>query len=147
MKNEVTVIIAEDDSGHATLIKKNLRRAGIRNEIIHFMNGQETLDFFFRKGEGEKRKINTSYLLLLDIKMPGVDGVEVLHQMKKDRELRKIPVIVVTTTDDPREVAHCHDLGCSNYIVKPVNYEKFVGAIQQLGLFLTIVQFPKINGV
>jgi CheY-like chemotaxis protein len=78
--------------------------------------------------------------------MPKLDGVEVLEQIKKDPELRKIPVIMITTTDDPREVERCHDLGCSNYIAKPIEYESFVNAIRQLGLFLAVVQVPKING-
>ena len=75
-----------------------------------------------------------------------VDGVEVLQQIKQDKEMRKIPVIMITTTDDPREVENCHSLGCSNYIAKPINYDKFVESIRQLGLFLAVVEVPKING-
>jgi CheY-like chemotaxis protein len=146
MRKEIHIIIAEDDDGHAALINKNLRRAGIENDIIRFADGQQVLDFLFRKGNGPHRKAGDSYLLLLDIRMPKVDGIEVLRQLKTDEELRKIPVIMVTTTDDPREVEHCHLLGCSNYITKPVDYEKFVNAIRQLGLFLMIVQVPAVNG-
>jgi len=146
MKKEIHIIIAEDDDGHAALIKKNLRRAGINNDIVRFADGQQVLDFFFRKGEGPHRTSGDSYLLLLDIRMPKVDGVEVLRQLKEDAELRKVPVIMLTTTDDPREVEHCHLLGCSNYITKPVDYEKFVNTIRQLGLFLTIVKVPAVNG-
>jgi len=146
MKKEIHIIIAEDDDGHATLIKKNLRRAGIENNIIRFADGQQVLDFLYMKGDGPHRIHGDPYLLLLDIRMPKVDGLEVLRQLKADKELRKIPVIMVTTTDDPREVEHCHMLGCSNYITKPVDSEKFVKAIRQLGLFLMIVQVPAING-
>lgn len=146
MRKEIHIIIAEDDDGHAALINKNLRRAGIENDIIRFADGQQVLDFLFKKGDGPHRKAGDSYLLLLDIRMPKVDGIEVLRQLKADEELRKIPVIMVTTTDDPREVEHCHLLGCSNYITKPVDYEKFVNAIRQLGLFLMIVQVPAVNG-
>ena len=145
MRKEVVIIIAEDDAGHASLIMKNLKRAGITNEIIHFKDGQETLDFLLRRGEGLHRSTDTAYLLLLDIRMPKVDGVEVLQQVKQDKDLCKIPVIMITTTDDPREVEHCHSLGCSNYIAKPINYDKFVEAIRQLGLFLMVVEVPKIN--
>jgi CheY-like chemotaxis protein len=146
MNTGVVILIAEDDAGHASLIKKNLKRAGISNEIIHFKDGQETLDFLLRRDEGPHRVSGTGYLLLLDIRMPKVDGVEVLQQIKQDKELRKIPVIMITTTDDPREVEHCHSLGCSNYIAKPIDYDKFVESIRQLGLFLAVVEVPKING-
>jgi len=78
--------------------------------------------------------------------MPKIDGVEVLRNIKKDKEFRKIPIIMLTTTDDPREVEHCHKLGCSNYITKPVDYEKFVDVIKKLGLFLMIVEVPDIAG-
>ena len=146
MKQEVKILIAEDDEVHANLIMKNLKRAGISNEIIHFKDGQETLDFLYKKGDGPHRETGQGYLLLLDIRMPKVDGVEVLRQVKVDDELRKMPVIMVTTTDDPREVEKCHALGCSNYVTKPIDYDKFVEAIRQLGLFLLVVEVPQING-
>ncbi len=146
MNKDVVIAIAEDDAGHVSLIKKNLRRAGISNEFVDFPDGKAALDFFFRTGEGPHRKHHTPYLLLLDIRMPKVDGLEVLAKLKDERELKKIPVIMITTTDDPIEVEKCHQLGCSTYITKPVEYEKFVESIQQLGLFLKVVQVPQING-
>jgi len=146
MKKEVIILIAEDDEGHASLIKKNLKRAGISNEILHFKDGEETLDFLMGSNEGRHRVPGIAYLLLLDIRMPKVDGVEVLRKIKQDNELRKIPVIMITTTDDPREVEHCHSLGCSNYLTKPIDYNNFVDAIMQLGLFLMVVEVPKLNG-
>ncbi len=142
---EVVILIAEDDTGHARLIEKNLKRVGLNNRIHRFENGQQILDFLLRRGAGEKRAQETPYLLLLDIRMPQVDGVEVLRQLKRDQELRKIPVIMLTTTDDPREVERCHQLGCNNYIVKPVDYDKFAEAIKQLGLFITLVKVPEIS--
>ena len=145
MTNEVVILIADDDAGHTRLIEKNLQRAGLHNPILRFENGQDILDFLFRRGEGSKRASDTSYLLLLDIRMPKVDGVEVLRQLKADPELRKLPISMLTTTDDPREVARCHELGCSNYIVKPLGYEKFAEAIQQLGLFISLVQVPDLG--
>jgi len=146
MNREVIILIAEDDDGHAELIRKNLNRAGIANQIIHFSDGQEVVDFLFRQGPGSHCKSGEAYVLLLDIRMPKMDGTEVLEQIKTDVELRKIPVIMLTTTDDPREVEHCHVLGCSNYITKPVEYDSFVDAIRRLGLFLSIVQVPAIYG-
>ena len=145
LKKEVVILIAEDDEGHASLIKKNLKRSGVCNEIIRFKNGQEILDFLFLRGNGPDRSPEGSYISLLDIRMPLVDGVEVLRQLKKDPELAKIPVTMITTTDDPREVEECFHLGCNNYIAKPVDYNKFVEAIKQLGLFLMIVEIPLIK--
>jgi len=79
--------------------------------------------------------------------MPKLDGTEVLKRIKEDHELRKMPVIMITTTDDPREVERCHELGCSSYITKPVEYDAFVNAVRQLGLYLAVVQVPQVNGV
>ncbi|GAB6145351.1 response regulator [Desulfocicer niacini] len=147
MEKNVVILLAEDDEGHAGLIKKNLSRAGIVNEIFHFKDGQKVLNFLFCQGKEPHRKPNTPYVLLLDIRMPRVDGLEVLARVKQDPELRKMPIIMVTTTDDPREVALCHELGCSNYVTKPIDYDKFVNAVRSLGLFLAVVKVPEINGV
>jgi CheY-like chemotaxis protein len=143
---EVVILIAEDDAGHARLIEKNLTRAGLHNNIQRFDNGQAVLDFLFRRGPGPHRALDRPYLLLLDIRMPQVDGVEVLRQLKEDPELRKIPVLVLTTTDDPREVERCHAIGCASYIVKPVDYDKFAEAIKSLGLYISLVEVPEIKG-
>jgi len=143
---EVVILIAEDDAGHARLIEKNLTRGGLHNKIERFDNGQAVLDFLFRRGAGPKRALDTPYLLLLDIRMPQVDGVEVLRQVKQDPEMRKVPVIMLTTTDDPREVERCHTIGCASYIVKPVDYEKFAEAIKSLGLYISLVEIPEIDG-
>ncbi len=145
MNTEVVILIAEDDDGHALLIEKNLKRASICNKIIRFCDGQEVLDFLFRKTT-PGREPGLAYLLLLDIRMPKVDGVEVLRQIKEDPELKKLPVTMLTTTDDPKEIAHCHELGCNNYITKPIEYETFVQTVQQLGFFLSVVRVPHVNG-
>jgi CheY-like chemotaxis protein len=81
-------------------------------------------------------------LLLLDINMPRLDGVEVLRRLKSDERTAKVPVIVLTTTDDPREVERCYELGCNVYVIKPVAYDEFIEAVQRLGLFLDIVRLP-----
>ena len=146
MQDEVVVLIAEDDSGHAALIERNLRRAGITNPMKRFSDGQQVLDFLFRRGVGDVRQPHRAYVLLLDIRMPKIDGVEVLRQVRADEDLCKIPVIMLTTTDDPREVERCHAIGCGVYITKPIEYEAFMEAVRQLGLFLSVVQVPVING-
>lgn len=145
MKKEVTILIAEDDDGHAALIRKNLQRAGIHNELVRFTDGQEVIDFLFGRGEGPHRQHGAPYVLLLDIRMPKMDGIEVLVRIKADPEMSKLPVIMLTTTDDPREIEKCHEMGCSSYITKPIDYDKFVYAIRQLGLFLLIVEVPNLD--
>ena len=145
MTREVVILIAEDDDGHARLIEKNLSRAGLHNPITRFGNGQEVLDFLLDEGKARALAPDTAYLLLLDIRMPQVDGVEVLRRIKEHPELRKMPVIMLTTTDDPREVERCHRLGCSTYIVKPVVYERFAEAIKHIGLFISLVQVPQLG--
>lgn len=147
MTKEVVILIAEDDDGHARLIEKNLSRAGLHNPIKRFHNGQQILDFLQRHDSGQDGFPDAAYLLLLDIRMPQVDGVEVLRRIKEDADLRKMPVIMLTTTDDPREVERCHRLGCSTYIVKPVIYEKFAEAIKQMGLFISLVQVPQLGAM
>jgi CheY-like chemotaxis protein len=143
MVKTLEILIAEDDDGHAGLIRRNLERAGLSNKITRFEDGQKLLDFLFSNGSTDKYE--KSYLVLLDIRMPQVDGIEVLRRLKQDEELRKIPIIMLTTTDDPKEIEKCYLLGCNNYIRKPVNYEDFVAAIRHLGLFLAIVEMPVIN--
>ncbi|MFH1377920.1 MAG: response regulator [Planctomycetota bacterium] len=145
MNKEIIILIAEDDEGHAELIRRNLIRAGLVNKTLHFSDGQLVLDFLFRRGTGPHRVTGESYVLLLDICMPKVNGTEVLKQLKADPELRVLPVIIVSTTDDPYEVQKCHTLGCSNYITKPIEYNSFVHAIRQLGFFLAIVEIPHLE--
>jgi CheY-like chemotaxis protein len=145
MINLPTLLIVDDDEGHAVLVRDNLQEAGLTNPTLHFKDGQAILDFLFRRGDGPNRQEGQSYLLLLDIRMPKVDGVEVLRQIKADPELRKLPVIMLTTTDDPREVARCHALGCSVYIQKPVDYDKFAEAVKSLGMFIKLVLVPPLN--
>lgn len=135
----VTIILAEDDDGHATLIEKNLRRAGLANGFVRLRDGQEALDYFL--GDSSAGRASTC-VLLLDIKMPRVDGVEVLRQLKAEPRTAALPVIMLTTTDDPREVERCYQLGCNVYITKPVEYEPFVDAIRRLGMFLQVVRLP-----
>jgi CheY-like chemotaxis protein len=143
MKKEVVILLAEDDKGHAELVMRNLKRAGLNNQILHFMDGEQVLTYLFSLKlsltEGK------SYLLLLDIRMPKVDGVEVLKRIKEDETLKNIPVIMVTTTDDPFEIELCHSYGCNNYIAKPVEYDKFMEAIRRLGMFLEVVEVPDVK--
>jgi len=145
MSKELQILIAEDDSGHAQLIRKNIGRAGIGNRIIHFHDGQQLLEFLFHDKNAPHRTQNTSYLILLDIRMPRVDGLQVLEKIKADEKFKDIPVVVLTTTDDPIEIGRCYRLGCNTYIKKPLDYREFVEMIRELGLYLQVVELSSTN--
>ncbi len=130
MLDGFTILMAEDDPGHASLIHRHIRRAGIDNEIVHFEDGQAVMDFL---RQPEHSLEHHSYLLLLDIRMPKLDGIEVLEQIKQDPNLKSMPVVMLTTTRDPDTVQQCYDLGCANYIVKPTSVGKFAKVIAELG--------------
>ena len=137
---ELVILIAEDDDGHAELINEGLVDSGVRNEMKRFSNGEEVWHFLSRTGKGEVRDVNKNYLLLLDINMPKMDGLEVLAKMKSDKYLKDIPIIMLTTTDDPREVEACYKIGCNIYVTKPVDFVKFTETLKRLGLFLQVVK-------
>ena len=139
---EVTVVIVDDDEGHVELVRRNLRRSGIHNPIVTLNSGAEALDYVFCRGAHAGRTNDGELLILLDINMPGIDGVEVLRRIKADDKTKSIPVLMLTTTDDPREINRCYELGCSVYITKPVDPSAFIEAIQRLGLFISVVRMP-----
>jgi CheY-like chemotaxis protein len=140
---QVTILLVEDDLGHACLIEKNLRRSNITNDIIKFNDGEQALNFLFRKGNFANRELPDALLVLLDLNLPIIDGYQVLERMKTDEQTAHIPVIILTTTDDSREISKCYELGCNVYITKPVDYLQFCDAIKQLGLFLSVVKVPE----
>jgi CheY-like chemotaxis protein len=138
----VNIVMIEDDEGHARLIEKNIRRAGISNTINHFLDGTSALDYLFRSPEGPA--LNGPALILLDLNLPDMSGTDILTRIKDPASpLRRTPVIVLTTTDDRQEIQRCYDLGANVYITKPVDYENFAVAIRQLGLFLSVIQVPE----
>ncbi len=133
---KVTILLVEDDPGHARLIEKNLRRANLTNEIVHVTDGQQAVDYLFSNGRPP------SLLVLLDLNLPVLDGYQVLERMKHDERTKRIPVVILTTTDDTREVFRCYELGCNVYVTKPVDYEQFSDAIRKLGLFMAVLMIP-----
>jgi CheY-like chemotaxis protein len=135
----VVIIMIEDDPGHARLIEKNIRRAGVNNEIRHFESGTAALRHLFEPTTRDAGPI----LVLLDLNLPDMSGTDILEKLKADEKLKRAPIVVLTTTDDQREIQRCYTLGCNVYITKPVEYETFSQAIRQLGLFLSIMQVPE----
>ncbi len=136
----VNIVMIEDDEGHARLIERNIRRAGISNIVRHFLDGTSALDYIFNGADGPVR--NGPALVLLDLNLPDMSGTEILAKIKASEKLKRTPVVVLTTTDDKVEIQRCYDLGCNVYITKPVNYEAFADAIRKLGLFLSVMQVP-----
>ena len=140
--DSVTILLVEDDPGHARLIEKNLRRGRITNELIIIRDGKEAEDYLFGEGRYVGFQRPSQLLVLLDLNLPVKDGFQVLQRLKSDDQTKLIPVVVVTSTDDNREVLRCYELGCNVFITKPVDYQKFCDAIRNLGLFLSVVSWP-----
>ena len=138
----VSIVMIEDDEGHARLIERNIRRAGVNNEIMSFRNGTDGLTYLLGADGSGDESSNRSMLILLDLNLPDMTGVDILVKVKANVHTKRSPVIILTTTDDEREIKRCYDLGANVYITKPVNYESFANAIQQLGLFLSVMQVP-----
>ncbi|HEY1256235.1 MAG TPA: response regulator [Terracidiphilus sp.] len=140
-----TVLIVDDDEGHVELVRRNLSRIALGNPMVALHDGAQALDYIFRRGDYADRG-GESLLILLDINMPGsVNGIEVLRQIKSDARTSRTPVIMLSTTDDPREISLCYELGCSVYITKPVDPLQFIEAIKRLGLFLQVIRLPEDN--
>lgn len=139
----VSIVMIEDDEGHARLIEKNIRRAGVNNEIIPFTNGTEALAYLFGPDGSGMVSSGRQLLILLDLNLPDMGGVDILEKVKANPHTKRSPVVVLTTTDDSREIQRCYDLGANVYITKPVNYDGFANAIRQLGLFFSVMQVPE----
>ncbi|MEH0291590.1 response regulator [Agrobacterium sp. CCNWLW71] len=132
----------EDDEGHARLIEKNVRRAGVNNEIVPFTLGAKALDFILGESRDGLVSKDRYLLVLLDLNLPDMSGINILEQIKSNEYTRRLPVVVLTTTDDETEIQKCYDLGANVYITKPVDYEGFANAIKNLGLFFSVIQIP-----
>jgi CheY-like chemotaxis protein len=141
----VTIVMIEDDAGHAVLIEKNIRRAGVANPIEAFRDGTSGLGYLLGADGSGQANQGRALLILLDLNLPDMSGIDVLQTIKSNAHIRRSPVIVLTTTDDKAEIQRCYDLGCNVYVTKPVNYESFSQAIRQLGLFLSVMQVPETN--
>lgn len=139
----ILILLIEDDEGHRLLIRENLRAGGIVNEVVEIPDGQQALDYLARRGPFQDPQSSPRPgLILLDLKLPKVDGLTVLNTVKTTPTLRAIPVLMLTSTDDQQEVNRCYALGANSYVVKPIRYDEFQARIKALGLFLDIVRFP-----
>jgi len=142
MTTPVTIIMIEDDAGHARLIERNIRRSGVNNDIIPFTNGADAIRYLFGPDDNGLAHRERALLILLDLNLPDMSGIDVLRKIKENSNLKSALVVILTTADDSREIKRCYELGCNVYITKPVNYESFANAIRQLGLFFSVIQVP-----
>jgi CheY-like chemotaxis protein len=142
MSSSPCVLIAEDDEGHATLIQRNLRRAGFGDNSLRLKDGQELLDYIYGQAKWAGRAANASVVIIADLNMPRLGGFEVLERLKSDEFFARIPIYVLTTTDNPAEIDRCYSLGAAAYLVKPIDYGHFSDMVRRLAEFLSATRLP-----
>jgi two-component system response regulator len=140
MNNIVEILLVEDNPDDAELTIRALKKHNLANNLLHLQDGEEALNFIFSPQTGSLPKI-----ILLDIKMPKVDGIEVLRKIKSDEHRKIIPVVVLTSSKEERDIIETYKLGVNAYIVKPVEFEKFVSAVSEIGFFWLILNQPPIK--
>jgi len=143
--HNIDIILVEDSMEDANLVMRSLKKNNLGNSIIHLKDGSEALDFIFAKGEFAERKVEDKpRLMLLDLKMPKVDGLQVLRELKKDVRTKTIPVVIMTSSREDRDLIDSYELGVNSYVVKPVSFENFAQAVAELGMYwLMVNQAPK----
>ena len=145
MEIAAEIILVEDNPSDADLIKRALNKNNVANKILHLKDGQEVIDYLFGEGQWKGRTTaNTPKVILLDLKMPKVSGIEVLKKIKSNEETMGIPVVILTSSKEDPDIKECYKLGVNSYVVKPVGFEEFSSTVAQLGLYwLLINQQPK----
>jgi len=144
-RQSIKILLVEDDDGHARLIERNLRKVSLINPIERVADGQEALDYLLNQGRfADSETFSRPQLILLDINLPRVDGIEVLERIKQDAHLRPLPVIMLTSTDTQAEIDRCYRAGASGYVAKPVNIGALGEKLSRLGMFLEIVELPQV---
>ncbi len=142
MDKQAIIVIAEHDEKDYSLIDQTLKRAGIHNRMVRLSTEKEVSEFFLYERKKEGFKHNHEYLLILDIGLPDFDSIKFLEEIKQREELKKIPVIIIAAKDDMNMIDACHGLGCSIYIVKPLDHDNFIDAFRKVGMFLSVVELP-----
>ncbi len=141
----VEVLLVEDNATDAELTLRALRGRGLRNNFVVVKDGAEALDFLFARGAHADRDIeNGPKFVMLDLRLPRVDGIEVLEKMKSDPRTKKIPVVVLTSSRQDPDIRRCYELGANSYIVKPVDFDKFADAVSEIGLYWLLLNEPPL---
>lgn len=140
MKREFEIVIVEDNPNDAELMVRSLKKNRLANSLLVLEDGEQALDYIFCRGQYADRDLSgTPKVIFLDLKLPKVDGLEVLKQMKSNEQTRKIPVIIVTSSKEDPDISAAYNLGANSYVVKPVNFDSFVKTMTQLGLYWLVV--------
>jgi two-component system response regulator len=136
---EVQILLAEDSATDAEMTMRALKKIGVTNEVVWVKNGQEALDYIFRVGVYSTRSTDEPKLILLDLKMPKVDGLEVLHKLKATEETKMIPVVMLTSSAEEQDIVRSYQLGVNSYLVKPVEFDRFVEEVAKAGCYWAIM--------
>jgi CheY-like chemotaxis protein len=143
--NEVEILLVEDNPNDIALTLRAFRKHNLSNRIHVVKDGEEALEFLFAEGRFSYRNVNrVPKVVLLDLKLPKVDGLEVLKKLKSDPRTRKIPVVILTSSKEDRDIQTSYDLGANSYIVKPVDFEKFMEATREIGMYWLLLNQPPI---
>lgn len=141
------ILLVEDNPADVELTLAALAEHNLANEVVVTKDGEQALDYLFRRGQYAMRGNGNPAVIMLDIKMPKVDGLTVLKTIKKERELMSIPVVMLTSSREDRDLAECYALGANAYVVKPVNFDEFVAAVSKVGLFWGVLNEPPPGSV
>jgi CheY-like chemotaxis protein len=136
------ILLVEDNPKDLELSLIALERSNLANEVVTVRDGKEALDYLFRRGDYADRQPGNPAVVLLDLKLPKVDGIQVLEQVKAEPSLQSIPVVMLTTSREEKDLVKSYQLGVNAYVVKPVAFKEFIEAIQELGIFWAVVNEP-----
>lgn len=141
--NKIEILLVEDNMSDAEMTIRALKKNNLANKLLHLKDGAEALDFIFGQGIYSDHKIeNIPKVILLDLKMPKVNGIEVLQKVRADDRTKKIPIVVLTSSNEDPDIQQCYRLGANSYVVKPVQFEKFIKAVSELGLYWLLINQP-----
>lgn len=141
--DEIEILLVEDNPTDAELTMRALKRKNLINKLVWVKDGAEALDFLFAKGEYSDRNVDDlPKLILLDLRMPKVDGLEVLHEIKADARTKRIPVVVLTSSEEDRDIVESYKLGVNSYVSKPVEFDEFIDAVSTMGFYWILINKP-----
>jgi len=145
----IDILLVEDNLDDAELTMRELKRSHLANNMFHVRDGEEAINFIFAQNEFEKKRKTARALkvILLDINMPKVNGMEVLEKLKADERTKDIPVVILTSSKETSDIKKCYDLGANSYIAKPVNFDAFTHAIKNVGFYWLLVNEPPIKNL